>query len=411
MCQLTFINSNDKELNKSILINQFLVNTVTSHRDGYGFFHKETGLFKTGLHPWETSNLGELISDRIKNSEPILAHVRLATVTNNVKEISNENSHPFETKDFVVAHNGSFEGDILSEERFKDKIDSEIFTILLQETYEKNPKWSIVKLVNEAYSENLTGKFAFLIYFKPVDKFYIIRGKTATLFKSDISEYNPDKKSKKVGFIVNTEKVDLERAFIFANKNNQLKTGNYFKIEEPEALKSETIFQVNHAGIREIGSIEQKNKVTTTPTYAQTQRDSFTWNSRSYVPYNKSTANSNLKSDEDFLLELYDVYGLTIPEIDLLFLEIVGLPIIASTKEEFKIFEEIVESYLEEHTKHKGDLWKHLTERTFDPLEMYDHFGLQFPYFLNEVSTLNNRWIKERNKRMEEDKKYAQNTN
>jgi predicted glutamine amidotransferase len=404
MCQLTFINSNNKELNKKLLVSQFLMNTVTTHRDGWGFFTKESGVCKTSLNPWQTANLGDLIKNKIKNSEPILAHVRLATATNNIKDVCDENSHPFETKDFIVAHNGSFEGDALSEKRFKDKIDSEIFAILLQETFDKYPKLSIIKLIDKAYSENLTGKFAFLIYCKPVNKFYIVRGKTAKLYKSEILLRNPKtEKDKKVGFIVNTEKIELLRSFRFASANHQLETGESFVINEPVELKENTVYQVHDKFLRELGNVEEKIK---TVAVTANNANNFGGFQHNHGGYNRniSTPAQKVKTPEDFLLDLYDLYGLTLPEIDLLFLEITGLPIIASPKENFSIFEEMIEPYLEMHTKHKADLWVHLGEKFFDKMEVYEHFDLQFPYFVNEVSALNNRWIKEKTRRVKEEK-------
>lgn len=406
MCQLTFINTNNKELNKKLLLNQYLVNTVVSHRDGWGFFNKEKGLFKTKFHPWETTNIGEIISERIKNSEPILAHVRLATATNKVKEVCDENSHPFETKDFVVAHNGTFDGDILSEEKFKEKIDSEIFTILLQEAYDKNPKLSIIKLLEKAYSDNLTGKFAFLIYFKPVNKYYIIRGRTAMLHKADISEYDPEtEKQKRIGFIVNTDKEDIQRAFQFAFKNHQLESGKEFRITEPELLKMNTVYQVINDHIQEIGNLTEKDKVVARPATNYENNEYYqglNYGGRGRHNY-QNRQSTYLSSPEEFLTNLYDLYGLGIQEIDLLFLEITGLPLIGATREEFKVFEEMIEPFLDLHTEHKGNLWRKLTERIFNKMEAYEYFQLQFPYFVNEVSTLNNRWIKEKKERAEID--------
>lgn len=408
MCQLSFINSNDKELNKSILLNQYLVNTVNTHKDGWGFFHKEFGVFKTHLNPWITSNLADIIEKRIKNDEPILAHVRLATATNKVKEVCTENSHPFETNDFVVAHNGSFEGDILSEKRFKDKIDSEIFTILLQEAYDKNPKMSIIKLLEEAYTKNLTGKFAFLIYFKPKDKFYVVRGRTASLYMSYVSSYNiKTEKEKKIGFIINTEKNDIIRAFQFAEQNNLMKTELSYTITEPELLKLNTVFQVNKTGIREIGTLTQVEKVVTTPVY-QNNRLLNGYNHREERNRRYNYSAYSAEDHDEILLNLYDSYGLSPEEIDLLFLEITGMPIVAASKEYFEIFEDMLDAYLVMHTDHKHNLWRKLTEFDYgQKLNCYEKYNLQFPYFVNEVSTLNNRWVLERAKKQEEEAKQT----
>ena len=394
MCQLTFVNTNDKEFNKRMLVNQFLVNTVVRHKDGWGFFTEKSGVFKTRLEPWNTSDIGEVIKDSIENNEPILAHVRLATYTNLEKEISDEKAHPFETANFIVAHNGKFEGDIIKEERFKGMIDSEIFAHILEETYKKFPKMSPEKLINQAYADNFTGKFALLVYFKPKKRYYIIRGKTAELHKIDVFKGKTRESSKKIGYVINTEKIDLIRAFKFADKSSQLTSDEFYFRSEIEELEKETSYIVNTTFLRKLGEMKELNKVVTT-TFSVGGHDD-TWkndslrNRRSYAPA------VSYDSTEKFLIKLYDEYGLSIPEIDRFFIEITGFAAITADKNTFELFQEMSEPFLKFHGEHKHNLWKNLIKQFSNPLDAYNTYKLQFPYFLNSIKDLDNKWIEVR---------------
>jgi hypothetical protein len=393
MCQLTFINTNDKDFNKSVLVNQYLVNTVNTHKDGWGFFTPESEVFKTHLDPWFTKDLGRVISDRIRTNDPIIGHVRLATITNKEKKVCKENSHPFMTKDFVVAHNGSFAGEILEEERFKGKIDSEIFTILLQEAYDKFPKMSLPKLLKEAYDQ-VTGKFAFLIYFIPQKRYYISRGRTADLHMMDIFLETENEKKKfkkrKIGYIINTDKSDLVRGFKLATKTIQLYSDKIFLAGEPEELSENTIFIANTTHVRDVGKLVEKFKVTTTTTstvydedyYANTDRYH---NRRGLHHRNRTHVVTKTPREEhvDFLMGLFDDSALSTHEINHLFLEITGYSIISAKSEQFDLFEDVLGELLKANSNHKRDLWRKLIQHVPNPIGAYDLYGVQFPYFLN----------------------------
>ena len=399
MCQLTFINTNNEEFNKRFLVTQCLMNTVNTHRDGWGFFVEEFGIFKTRLHPWETSNLGSIIGEKIKTANPILAHVRLASLINNKREIIDENSHPFETKDFIVAHNGRFDGEVISKEEYKDKIDSEIFAITLQKTYDKFPKMKAHKLIKETYDTHFSGKFALLIYFKPTKRFYVAVGRTADLHKIDIFEGENAKKNKKIGFIINTDKADLQKSFKFTSKMFQIEGKFNFFISEVEELKDNTVYIVNTTYLREVGSIVETIKTTTTAYDSDYYKNQHHHETRRGFPPNTHTPATTafVKSEVDFLIKLHDDFGLSAAEIDTLFLEITGFSPISAEKEQFKLFEELTQPFLLYYSKNKKDIWTKLTDNVVNPIEAYNGFELQFPYFLNEIKTLEERWIKVKN--------------
>jgi predicted glutamine amidotransferase len=376
-----------------MLVNQYLVNTVNTHRDGWGFFYEDFGVFKTKLHPWQTSNLGRAVRDRITDIKPIIAHVRLASLCHNKKEICDKNAHPFESKDFVLAHNGTFEGDIIDEKRFEEKIDSEIFLTMLQEAYDKFPKRKIHKLISDVYDKHFTGKFALLIYFKPTKRFYVARGKTAKLHKIDIFQGKTQKKAKKIGFVINTEKLDLERGFRFSAKISQLDHDkDDIFCSEAEELEENTIYIVNTTYLREVGKIVETKKV---ETWERNRADRNTHHNRA-LPNNRGVTYNPVpvvRKEVAFLMELSDEFKLSAEEIDTLFLEITGYSMICAGKDQFQNFQEVLEPILESFSDHKGSLWVKLCSSVGGPMYAYQKFDLQFPYFLNSAKILNENWI------------------
>lgn len=392
MCQLTFVNTNNKDFNVTFLVNQYLINTINTHRDGWGFFNEESGVFKTSLHPWQTSNLGSAVGGRIRNSYPIIGHVRLASICHDKKIVCQENAHPFESKDFILAHNGTFDGEVIDDLRFLEKIDSEVFLTVLQEFYDKFPKRKIHKLIKDVYDKYFSGKFALLIYFKPTKRFYVARGKTADLYKIDIFEGESEKKNKKIGFILNTEKIDLERGFRFTSKILQIdKKETDFFCGEPEELDENTIYIVNSTYLREVGKIIETKKA-----YGVWENNAHTG---TMIPHdrNRHTVTPLASKEVDFLLKLSDEYKLSAEEMDTLFLEITGYAMICAERDQFKTFQDVLEPILENFTAHKGSLWLKLGTSAGGSMFAYHAYELQFPYFLNSASRLNELWIEVKN--------------
>ena len=212
MCQLSFIHiPGDNNLEKTMLSVQFLVNSRITHVDGWGFYTNGK-LFKSKLNASLTSNLGDLINNFIIGDEPIIAHVRAAT---SGTVIQRENSHPFETKDLILAHNGTlgfrrkeyeenWEKLCEENEKYKKMIDSETFLTVLQQDYTDNPDKTFPVVIKDTM-EKFYGKFAFLVYVKPEETYYVVRGRSATLWASQVLI-----KERPVGISINTEKSDLE---------------------------------------------------------------------------------------------------------------------------------------------------------------------------------------------------------
>jgi len=210
MCQLILINTNDKDINTALLLSQLLIDTETSHQNGFGVFSNGRDLNKTKETPHHFEDLGITLKKEIKNKKPILAHVRQASTN---QEISNEKAHPFESAHFILAHNGTLE---LSKEYSENHpkqvealeksklIDSEIFLMHLEFAYE-DEKHDFVKAINKAMKD-FSGKFAFLIFEKELGKYYAVRGNTADLHFAKILS-GPEKEL--IGYVINTEEKSL----------------------------------------------------------------------------------------------------------------------------------------------------------------------------------------------------------
>jgi hypothetical protein len=254
---------------------------------------------------------------------------------------------------------------------------------------------SITKLLNEIYKDHLTGKFALLIYFKPKGRYFIVRGKTASLFKMDIYEGETKSKSKKIGYVINTNKIDLIRGFKFLRQLTQLDFDLNFFEGDMEELEENTIYIVNSTYLRKVGQLDEKVKVIHAVTHSTVHNREYLEraNNRGIVPTVIS-----IDREVNFLIKLHDIYGLSATEIDNLFLEITGYNTISAKKENFILFEELLQPFLELHTKHKGNIWKKLVSTLTFPIEGYAEYELQFPYFLNDLGTLNQIWVGVKNR-------------
>ena len=167
MCQLTFINTHNSKLNALALQFSLLINSREKHKDGFGFYNSGTGLVKFVERPSLVSLKD--FTGKINNT-PVIAHVRWASLTNNIRAIDVTNCHPFEKGDLILAHNGTlkFKDDPrMKLEIYKDMIDSEIFLTEFEKNYtERKGEKVFLSEVLSKTMEDFYGKFAFLIHNK-----------------------------------------------------------------------------------------------------------------------------------------------------------------------------------------------------------------------------------------------------
>lgn len=431
MCQLTFMHiPSDLKLTKILLSTQFLINSKSVHTDGWGIFQDK--VFKSELNASLTSNLGELINFYIKNDKPIIAHVRAASTGTKVKK---ENSHPFETKSFILAHNGTVnwrkketeeEWKKLCEENkdknYEDMIDSEIFATWLQKVYDENKDKKFSEVIKMT-ADYFYGKFAFMIYAKEEDTFYIVRGSSATLFGCQVL-----KGKTPIGMIINTEDDDLDKAISIYKQSVDTLGKNSLDFSKIEALERETVYLYNPEKfeVEEIGDIDQHySAITYTNTVSRTKHQNRNHN-KNYMGYgmgpwddyydDEDDFNSSPKEKEEVIKEFIGKIGEFMTETDLSVRElerichmIFGSSLLELAEEEYELLGNSVIAGLQLfYTPYKGTLWNNIRNEGLS----YDFYKLedsQFPYFLNEAEYLTKTFASLKEKKEEEKAKKAKN--
>jgi glucosamine 6-phosphate synthetase-like amidotransferase/phosphosugar isomerase protein len=245
MCELIFVDTKDNLVN-ILTTYALLLTDGAKNPDGFGIFTEKSGLFKTEIQPNNIDSLSTLIKYKC-NSDIILAHVRYAS---DKKTVNNEKAHPFETEKLIFSHNGGLEFNNPDKYKNRNLIDSEVFLSELNENYGRYLPEALIDTM-----KNFTGKFAFLIYSKVENMYYIVRGLTAKLYMSRISVNGID-----IGFVVNTDDVDLEKSLSVVKDFIFLINGDRLEYTNPLLLHSEKIYYVNNKQLIESGHKVKENK-------------------------------------------------------------------------------------------------------------------------------------------------------
>jgi len=418
MCQLSFIHiPGDNDLEKTLLSVQFLINSRITHTDGWGYYTNNK-LFKSKLNASLTSNLGDLINKDIIGDEPIIAHVRAASAGTKVKR---ENSHPFETKDFILAHNGTLgfrrkefeeEWEKLGEKenKYKEMIDSEIFVNVLQQDYTANPDKTFPVIIKDTM-EKFFGKFAFLVYVKPENTFYVVRGRSATLWASQVLI-----KEKAVGILINTEKSDLERSMDLVKQASDALKKNDLDFSEPEAVDAEKtfIYVQDTFELIEMEEISQNyTAITTTKTAGRQGFNNYDhyYNSRDSRHVNRGMHGiyydddyMNLDDDEftkdiETISTFMNIVGFGTKDLERICHYVFGNSLLEMADAEWEILSnDVIPSLKLFYTPHKGSLWSNFCNEGL-VYKFYNLKDVQYPYFLNEPTVLTNKFaelVKER---------------
>jgi glucosamine 6-phosphate synthetase-like amidotransferase/phosphosugar isomerase protein len=151
-------------------------------RNGFNHIRRDEGVCSlTGEYTWQHK----------MSYDTFLGHTQAPTSAE--RQYQPTTSHPFETKNFVIAHNGVLENHLeLADEhridRDKVKVDSQIIPILLDDMYVGNDVMAIHEVCNM-----LQGIFACWIYCKRTKLAYVVRSgctlytnKSRTKFSSTV---------------------------------------------------------------------------------------------------------------------------------------------------------------------------------------------------------------------------------
>lgn len=252
MCQLIFSNLYGiPKTNRIVVYYALLRCSKFNNRDGWGIFSsngRKDAYVKSGKEPALDLDLVDKIKKYSYSDLPMLAHVRQASLTNQVKTISDDKAHPFLYENIALAHNGSLELESEEEKFPEGKIDSEYFAEILNE--ERKEK-DFLTALRDTYAR-FRGKFAFMIFDKKDNTYYIARG------KADLHKINVARNGEPVGYFIITEKFSAEEVF------NLVKLHISWDIKTPisatiEPLKEGTVYRAGDI-LEEIGEMKEKER-------------------------------------------------------------------------------------------------------------------------------------------------------
>ena len=247
-----------------------------------GNYHTDCGV-KDKTIPGELfkmpDSIGEFLNDNggllyLDKTHTILMHTRQETGGDpNI----NVNNHPFNTKNFILAHNGIISNDRELVKKYNIETDIEcdsyIIVALIQKWYDEgfSVKNSIIKM-----SEELDGGYACWLYDKDKRKLYLFRNN-----RNPIQYYKDEDK----GLLIFASEDD----YIVDTYDDKEKLTNV----EVESLDINEIFELGRDGLKSIGKL--KSPATTT-------WSAYNCNNRNY------NTNTNISTIDSSLKKLYKLF-------------------------------------------------------------------------------------------------------
>lgn len=382
MCQLTMINL-PYRVAKLALFNQLLINTISTHQDGFGYYQKDNSIYKWKEKPADVHDLDDVIINTITNNNPIIAHVRLAT---SKLSVAIENSHPFETDKLVLAHNGTLTPKNKEEmkAKYKEEIDSEIFLKELDEVYKGK---DIVKALNKTM-DKFTGPFAFLIYSKLEDKYFVVRGTTKSIYISYVY-YNKIR----VGFIINTDKLDLIKNLSRIYVESKFLTDITVTYDAPELVPLESVCVIKNNKLKQIGAIKENDPIVAVVSNVASNVSSYTYNrdkTKEYSGYTYSTQLSQSRLLCEPITKFITAMELTLEELDLITYKLLGIPLLSLQVADITtlstlVFPKIEKLYSATKSLHWADI---VIKSNLPVLDVYLKYDIKFPYMFERTSKL-----------------------
>ena len=147
-----------------------LVNCESRGTDAFGYYaYPNKTLFKIKGSVSEYLKKHKTMFKKWKGAHSIVAHTRATTKGS---EDKNQNNHPFETENFVLAHNGTIWNYNKIEHKTDIETDSYVIIHNIEEEYNKYK--SIPKAIKTT-CEKLEGSYACWLLFKPTGSIYLFR--------------------------------------------------------------------------------------------------------------------------------------------------------------------------------------------------------------------------------------------
>ena len=394
MCQLTFVNTNHSFANKLFTVNQALINSSGEHKDGFGIFSNEK-IYKSEKCPWDITNFSESMG-KIINDNPVLLHVRKASLVYAQKNINEEHTHPFESEHLILAHNGTLEGEkTLVGVGYAEMIDSQVFLAELEKEYSKNISDLATCLTTTM--KLFTGKFAFLIYDKVYKLYYAARGESAALHIFPITIFDKNKEEISSGYIINTELPALISGLTqFSNLLllNKLRMNSAsFSSKEITMLPENSIFLLGDT-VEKVGEIKENKRVIW---------ENSRWSGRSFeanealnwqdwAERNKCKVVTDKSSTRDIYKSLVQYvirWQVSFQYLDVICWKLLGKSMVCLSDPEFKYILDCL-FYLDKYTgKDIMDVWTKIKKIGGWDMDIhYKNNSLEFPYMLNPIQDL-----------------------
>ena len=325
-------------------------------------------------------------------------HVRKASTYLKDKLIDADHAHPFESENFIFAHNGTLEFkdvDREKEERFNKMIDSQMFLSILEEEYTK--KNNLEEALNSAMS-NFYGKFAFLIKVKPTGEFFAVRGNTATLFYANIEILNSKNEVVTSGYVINTERTDLEKNIaIFNNYLLYLKNMHVDvkkTIDGISHISDNTIAKLDENDCSFGGKIVENKKVYPVVVLDNNNGRDRDYNWRSRWSNNYDVTNGKYRYYVDKINEIMENWSVTIQYLDWVFLVTVGKTFLTADKDEYILFFSIADALTEKYLspEKRGlihSIWKRCIQGSTERNVYAMNPNLPLPYFMDRTELKN----------------------
>lgn len=398
MCQLTFLRG-DPDVVRALLFNVSVIN-ASGNTDGFGYYSFNTKkVFKTKesgkTFPY-TNKFTELINRDIpanKNGKAsILSHVRATSFWKGKdQKVCDANSHPFQIKDLILAHNGTlYPKD--DKDELKNRIDSYWFLKKLSDVVGKDTLLTDkhIKLAMDDFA----GKFALLIVdLKQPNNLWIVRGRTADLHYSRF--VNDD--GEEVLFMINTDSSTFSNTIapdflrIIIGKNISREKG---VVKE---FQKESIYRYNIQSGKlykmKTEIKEETHVVKSTYTRTVSRHNSY----GGWVPEN------DVDGDEIYL-NWTNLFGtvlrkcsdglLTYSEICILYTLYIGKSIFTPVKIDMENFDKLLVHLNREIHKGRKKVWLEITDillaNNLDVIDIYKLYpkSLDFPWMLNSKKDL-----------------------
>ena len=384
MCQLFCANTGNKEVNKLLTYNMAYFGSSV-HKHGFGILYNKK-FWKTAFGASQLLGLGISINNIVSGKSPVLSHIRLAS---RGVEIKKELSHPFETENFILFHNGTLFYKDKEKEESREYVVSYVneYRVQVNTAYKKSDSLCFVEELEKIYTsekkefvESLKetmklfyGTFAFLVLEKKTNKLYVVRGKTKQLFMSFVYDSDDalerDLSEELLGFVIATERETLGEGIHQTNNALGLQGKKHLSFSKPQLLREETIFQIDDKSLVILDEIPEN-----APPAKPVAKSNFV-----------SKANGAIENTPMIRLCKFMVNNSLTPEdMDLLFFLSMGKFLVEMNNATAKTFLDEVAPKLSANKT----LRKRVKKLGFIHRHIYKKYNLEFPWGVESIEKL-----------------------